>query len=157
QEVVVYTMDMKREHVRLLRERKLPWVTPTPSADADWVVGTSKGWWGENPLPPQPIYGYQITDPEETGAKLRVVLTGSNHAREDPACWSLHGMIDCLVSNDPAAAVLRRKLVFFVYPVVNPDGKLYAHSPVHRRMREFRSVNGNPDLSAAGESNHNRV
>lgn len=69
QDVEVYSMEMKREHVRLLRARELPWVKGTESADAEWVVGHSKGWWGENPLPPQPIFGYRITDPDAAGSK----------------------------------------------------------------------------------------
>lgn len=157
QEVVAYSKPMKREHVRSLRARNLPWIMPTPSANADWVVGFSKGWWGPDPapIPPQPIFGYRITDPDATGPKQHVVLTGSNHAREDPACWSLHGMIEFLVSTDPRAAELRRHFIFDVYPVVNPDGKLYLEVP--HRSPNFRSVNGNPELTAAGESNHNRV
>jgi len=157
QEVVAYSMPMKREHLRSLRERGLPWVVPTPSADADWVVGWSKGWWGPDPAPisPQPIFAYRITDPEASGPKQHVVLVGSNHPREDPACWSLHGMVEFLVSEDPQARELRQHFVFDVYPAVNPDGKL--HLEVPPRSPGFRSVNGNPELSAAGESNHNRV
>ncbi len=155
QEVAVYSMAMKREHVRRLRERNLPWVAPTASADGDWVIGYSKGLREEIDIPPQPIFGYQITDPEADGDKLRVVLIGSNHPREDPACWSLHGMVDFLVSEDPRAIELRRRAVFYVYPVVNPAGKLYSLSPEHRRV--FKSTNGNPELSAGGETNHNRV
>jgi hypothetical protein len=156
QDVEVYSMDMKREHVRQLRARRLPWMSGTKSADADWVVGYSKGWWGENPLPPQPIFGYRITDPDAAGPKQRVVLAGGNHPREDPACWTLHGMVEFLVSDDPQAGELRQGFEFLVYPAINPDGKLYL-SPDYRSMKEFRSINGNPEMSAAGESNHNRV
>ncbi len=157
QQVVVYSMTMKSNHVRQLQARKLPWVSGTASADADWVVGYSKGWWGRLPIPPQPIYGFQITDPESAGPKQKVVLAGCNHAREDPACWTLHGLIDFLVSDEPQARELRRGFEFLVYPALNPDGKLYLESPEHRGMREFRGTNGNPEISAAGESNHNRL
>ncbi len=157
QKVVVYSMLMKREHVRRLQARKLPWVTGTESADAGWVAGFSKGWQGRLPIPPQPIYAFRITDLEASGPKQKVVLAGSNHAREDPACWTLHGMIEFLVSDDPQAREIRRGFEFLVYPVLNPDGKLYLQSQAYRDMREFRSTNGNPELSSAGESNHNRI
>ncbi len=153
-EVVAYTMEMKKAHVRQLLDRGLPWVVPTASADGDLVIGRSFGWSGEPELPPQPIFGYSITDPRAGGEKWRVVLIGGNHAREDPACWSLHGMIEFLVSGDPRARELREKVVFYVYPSVNPDGKWHIVSPEHRALM---TINGNPELRAAGENNHNRV
>jgi hypothetical protein len=154
QEVVAYSIEMKARHVRSLRERELPWVLPAPSADENFVIGLSRGWPEEPETAPLPIFGYMITDPEIDDPKLRIVLVGSNHAREHPACWTLHAMVEFLVSDDPRAQALRREAVFYVYPVVNPDGKTYLYSEKHR---DFLTVNGSPEIVAAGENNHNRL
>lgn len=150
QECVAYTMDMKIRHVETLLERNLPWVSPVPSAGEDLIVGRSHGWSGDPEIEPQPIFGYMITDPDFDGPKLKVVLTGSNHAHEPPACWTLHGMVEFLVSDDPRSEALRQRAIFYVYPVVNPDGKV-------EMLTDRSNVNGNPELRAGGERNHNRV
>lgn len=152
QECVAYTMEMKIRHVESLRERNLPWFLPTASADEEMVIGRSGGWSEDPRIDPQPIYGYMITDTNSVGPKLKVVLVGSNHAHEPPACWTLHGLVEFLVSDDPRAETLRRHAVFYVYPVVNPDGKVAVN-----QSGPIRSVNGNPELRAAGKTNHNRV
>jgi hypothetical protein len=151
-EIVAYTMEMKSEHVRRLCARNLPWLLPAARADDALLIGHSKGSPGW--IPPQPIFGYRITDPEVTQDKLQVVLVGSNHPREDTACWTLHGMIEFLVSDDPLAQALRQRVVFHVYPVVNPDGKWHLVSSGHAALM---TVNGSPELKVVGQTNHNRV
>lgn len=151
-ECVAYTMDMKIRHVESLRDRGV--IFPVPSADEGMVIGRSHGWSDDPEIEPQPIFGYMVTDPEVGGSKLKVVLIGSNHPHEHPACWTLHGMAEFLASDDPRAKALRRHAVFYVYPVVNPDGKV---AVLANRGGPFRNVNGNPELQAAGETNHNRV
>lgn len=165
--VAAYTPEMVARHSRRVGES--PWVTPTPSADERMVLGHTPGWPG-NPdypddpeIPPQEILGYQITDPEASGPKLKVVLASGNHATEFTGNWVLEGMVNFLAGSDPRAALLRRKAVFLVYPDVNPEGRYQA---VHRidlsaapdpnagtNMRK----RGNPELYAAGERDHNRV
>ncbi len=146
-----YTMRMKGDHVRSLLDS--PWVISTASADENLIIGQSRGWEANPYIFPQPIYGYKITDPETDGDKLSVVLAGGNHGREHPACWALHAMVDFLVSDDPRAAALRRKAVFYVYPAVNPDGK----SLLWSREDPFHHADGSPELAAAGHRNHNRI
>lgn len=154
QDVVAYTMKMKEDHVKNLKERQLPWVAPTNSSDEDFVVGYSYGWPGEPKIDPLPLFGYQITDPHVSETKTKVVIVGGNHAREDPACWTLHGLIDFLVSDDPRAKTIREHVIFYIYPVVNPDGKQFLLSQEHAALM---TVNGNPEIKAAGETNHNRL
>lgn len=154
-QVVAYTMEMKVRHVESIRQRKLSWVSATPSADPNWVIGKSKGRQDEPSIPPQPIFGFKVTDPDtDPSAKQKVVLVGSNHPREDPACWTLHGLIEFIVSEDPRAKRLRKEFEFLIYPVVNPDGKWHIHGPDYRKVM---TINGNPELKEAGETNHNRV
>lgn len=154
QEVVRYSMQMKKDHVEAIRSRQLPWTSPTRSADPNWVIGYSHGWPDNPKIEPQELYGYTITDEKSTQQKLQVILVGSNHAREDPGCWALHGLVEFLLSDDPRADLLRKHVIFYVYPVVNPDGKLFYLSSDHAGSM---TVNGNPELKAAGETNHNRV
>src|SRR5699024_7406933 len=152
-DVVAYTMKMKEDHINNLKKRQLPWISPTHSGDEEFVVGHSYGWPGELKIDPLPLFGYQITDPHAEGYKLKVVVAGSNHAREDPACWALHGLVDFLVSDDPRAKAIREHTIFYIYPAVNPDGKQFLLSQEHESLM---AINGNPELQAAGETNHNR-
>ncbi|MDY0167264.1 MAG: M14 family zinc carboxypeptidase [Thermoguttaceae bacterium] len=138
-----YTVEMTAEHTAQVS--RSPYVAPTPSADEHFVIGQTKGW-PENPaIPPQDLLAYQITDPAATGEKIRVVLTTGNHNTEHSGSWAFQGMVDFLISDEPEAAALRRKAVFYVYPLVNPDGRF------------TRQGRGNPELAAAGIKDHNRV
>ncbi len=175
-----YTLEMKAAHVARLRE--LPWVMPTPSADENLVLGQSHGWpegeeipgwpyddYGDPAVPPQDIFGYMITDPEVDGPKVKVVLVDGNHASEMHGSWGLHAMVDFLASEDPRAATLRRKAVFFVYPMVDPDGR-YHQSRIRTMPAQSRyPIRGNPQMYAAwaaepdrwrpvaGRPDHNRI
>ncbi len=169
-----YTVEMVAEHARRLRD--LPWVRPSATADSHLVLGRSHGWPEDKPLvgwqmgdpavPPQKVFGYVITDwdtpdviqtDEGETRKLRVVLVAGNHPVEMHGDWALHGMISFLVSDDPRAATLRRRAVFYVYPMVNPDGRyLQVRRPTVPPDLWVRT-RGNPEMYAAGERDHNRV
>ncbi len=160
----VYTARMKAEHVE--RVRRSPYASPTPSANEDFVIGYSSGATDPdliyeaahippitdragNPaadikIAPQPLFGYRITDSEADGEKRTIVLTAGNHT-EPTGCWSLHTVIEFLLGDDPRAAEMRRKTEFYVYPLVNPDGR-YILSRVQ-----------SPEVVGAGWHNHNRV
>ncbi len=108
-----------------------PWVSPTPSADASFVIGlsndgtlTDKG----RPVPQHEIYGYKISDPSATGSKQVVVLTTGNHPNETTGTYTFQGMVDFILSDDPRAAALRQAADFYVYPTSNPDGRWAGHS-----------------------------
>ena len=51
-----------------------------------------------------------------------VVITARVHPGESNASWIMHGIIDFLTSDDPMAVGLRRKFVFKIVPMLNPDG-----------------------------------
>ena len=153
-DVVAYTMKMIEDYAKNLKNRQLPWVAPTHSADEDFVVGYSYGWPEVPKIDPSPFFGYQITDPKVDGDKLKIVIVGGNHGREDPACWALHGLTDFLVSNDSRAKEIRENVIFYIYPAVNPDGRQFLLSEEHAALMD---VNGSPELRAGGENNHNRV
>jgi hypothetical protein len=108
-----------------------PWVSPTPSADANLVVGFSNDGTLTDlgrPVPQLPIYGYLISDASAPGPKTVVVLTTGNHPNETTGTYTFEGMVDFLLSEDPRAAALRRVADFYVYPNSNPDGRWAGHA-----------------------------
>lgn len=158
-----YTVAMKEAH--LARVRQSPYVTPTASADARLVIGTTRGWQADDypfdidgaedhmvtvyadfpEIPSHPLYGFRITDPETVNPAVTVVLTDGSHNTEHTGSWAFEGMIDFLLGDDPRADALRRHAVFTVYPMVNPDGR-------------FTLVGRcNPEIIAAGWLDHNRM
>lgn len=61
--------------------------------------------------------------------KLYVVLTARVHPGECPSSHMMHGCIDFLLNrSDPRAAALRQRFVFFIVPMINPDGVIRGHS-----------------------------
>ncbi|HRX86024.1 MAG TPA: M14 family zinc carboxypeptidase, partial [Phycisphaerae bacterium] len=108
-----------------------PWVTPTPSADANFVLGlsndgtlTDKG----RAVPQLNMYGYLISDPSAPGPKTVVVLTTGNHPNETTGSYTFNGMVDFLLSDDVRAEALRAVADFYVYPNCNPDGRWAGHA-----------------------------
>lgn len=178
--VPAYTLDMIDSYIQSIRD--LPWVMPTPSADENMILGKTPGWpegkelsWpDDNPLqkwdeldpfvPPQNIYGFMITDPDEDGEKIKVILTGGIHPVEYNGNWALHAMLEFLISDNPKAHEIRRNVIFYVYPSTNPDGRYLAQKRldmddlIRPHPEDLPAVvRGNPELYAAGEIDMNRV
>lgn len=122
----------------------VPYVVPTASGDADLVVDFSNGWEPDR-IPVHPLYGYRITDPFRAQPKQTVVMISGNHNAEHSGNWVLQGVVDFWISDDPVAELLRGNSDLYVYPMVNPDGRL---TGIGR---------GNPELAAQGLTDHNRV
>ena len=116
-----------------------PCVSPTRSASADLIIGQGAGGVDDlgRTIAPQNIYAFKITDPNATGPKKKVVLVGGNHSGEPIGNIGLEGMIDFLLSGRPAANELLQNAEFYVYPMVNPDGRYAGY---------YRSSPQNPDL-----------
>ncbi|MEQ9461492.1 MAG: M14 family zinc carboxypeptidase [Phycisphaeraceae bacterium] len=102
-----------------------PWVSPTLSGDANFVLGQSPGGIDDigRQISPSDLYGYKITDGGVAGVKEKVVLASGVHPNEGPAGHVLEGIVNFLVSDDPRATALREAAEFYVYPLVNPDGR----------------------------------
>ncbi len=118
-----YPVERVTAHIESLQHS--PWVFSTPSSDEDFIIGLSPGGIDDRgrTIGPLPLYGFMITDPAADGEKERIVFCSGVHANEVLAGYVLEGLIEWLVSDDPRAAALRREVEFFVYPMVNPDGR----------------------------------
>jgi hypothetical protein len=117
-----------------------PYVSPTLSSNANLVVAQSPGGiddLGRN-IAPKDLYGFKVTDASAVGPKEKVVLISGVHANETLGNHTLEGLIDFLVSADPRAAELRKKAEFYIYPMVNPDGRFagYNRSTVQHEDRD---------------------
>jgi len=77
-------------------------------------ISTSQG--GRN------LYCIKIEEPGYYGNRLELIITGRSHPCETQASWHVKGMIDWLLSSDPAAVEYRRKTIIHFFPMTNPDG-----------------------------------
>jgi hypothetical protein len=104
-----------------------PFVSPTPSGGTDFVIGSIPN---TTPYGPSDLdlYGMKITDSDAEGLKTKVVLTAGDHSSETAGNWTLEGMIDFVLSDDPRASLLRQNTEFFVYPQLDPLGRLEGFS-----------------------------
>lgn len=121
-----------------------PWVSPSPSADPNFVLGLSNDGTltdlGRS-VPRLPVYGYLISDPTP-GPREIVVITTGNHPNETTGSYTFEGMIDFILSDDPRAARMRELADFYVYPNSNPDGRWAGHA---RTSVENPNVDHNRD------------
>ena len=60
-------------------------------------------------------------------SKKAVVLTSRVHPGETNSSYVIKGSIDFLLSNSHQARALRRKFVFKIVPMLNPDGVIYGN------------------------------
>jgi cytosolic carboxypeptidase protein 2/3 len=64
-----------------------------------------------------------ITDFSESNKKKKtIVMCGRMHPGETNASWIMHGFIRFLVSNTFQAKDLRKRIIFKIVPMLNPDG-----------------------------------
>ncbi len=71
----------------------------------------------------RPIEHLLITDssfPDDD--KIGVWIIGRQHSAEVTASFTVEGLVDFLLSDDPVANTLRRGVLFNIVPMVNPDG-----------------------------------
>lgn len=155
-----YSLARAESHVASIAAS--PYVTPTTTGDTNLVVGQSPGGIDDigRVIPSSDLYGYRITDTAATGNKAKIVLAGGVHSNETLANHTLEAMVDYLLSDDLGAALLRRRAEFFVYPMVNPDGRLagYNRSTVeHVSLDPNRSWDppnyaGQTEIAAIGDA-----
>lgn len=57
-----------------------------------------------------------------------IVISARVHPGETPASWVMRGALDYLVSDTPGARMLRTNYVFFIVPMLNPDGVIFGNN-----------------------------
>lgn len=103
-----------------------PYVGSTISSNSDLVIGQSPGGVDDlgRTIAPRDMWGFKITDSSTPSAgKTQIVLTSGLHANEVLGTHTLEGTLDWLLSDDSRAAELRKVAEFYVYPMLNPDGR----------------------------------
>ncbi|XP_075925034.1 uncharacterized protein LOC116945163 isoform X2 [Petromyzon marinus] len=82
---------------------------------------------------------------EEHAGKLGVVLTARVHPGESQASWIMKGALDFLTSDEPSAQELRRKVVFKIVPMLNPDGVIVGNYRCSLSARDLNRNYRHPD------------
>lgn len=92
-----------------------------PAVIDRWEIGQS--------VQGRPIEAIRIADPSGRPLNERRGLwaISRQHAGETSASFTLEGMVNFVLSDDPAAAALRQSAALTVIPLVNPDGAVLGH------------------------------
>jgi hypothetical protein len=131
-----------------------PYVSPTISANSDLVIGQSPGGIDDlgRTIAPRDMWAFKITDSATPAAgKTQIVLTSGLHAQEVLGTHTLR------------ASELRKVAEFYVYPMLNPDGRFagYNRSTVQNPNQDpnccwsptaSSNWQSKPDLKLSGEA-----
>ena len=96
------------------------------------------------------VYSLKITDPcVSDSLKKKVVVMTGQHGGERRGMVVESGVLAFVDSNDPNAQILRKKCVFYFFPMMNPDG-VYGgggrfNSTSHDLNREWADSNANTE------------
>ncbi|RNF23783.1 metallo-peptidase, Clan MC, Family M14 [Trypanosoma conorhini] len=80
----------------------------------------------------------------ETGKKV-VLVSGRVHPGEVTASHGIHGVISFLLSRDPHAALVREYFIFYIVPMLNPDGVARGHSRLDQNGFNLNRCYNNPN------------
>lgn len=69
-----------------------------------------------------------ITDFQTTKEKKNILITGRMHPGESNSSHMLEGFIQFLSGNNKEAQELRKRVNFFIVPMVNPDGVIIGNT-----------------------------
>ncbi len=98
-----------------LQKRLNDWVAKIPNVAKLEAIGQS--------TQGRPMQLLTITDPNtDNSSKKRIWIQGRIHTSESPASWHLDGFIDGILANTPEAEAIRKSIIFYINPYVNPDG-----------------------------------
>jgi murein tripeptide amidase MpaA len=90
------------------------------------------------------VYCFTITNTEVSSAsKQTIVLTARTHPGETVSSHIMQGFLDALLNSSVESQLLRRKFIFRVIPMINPDGVVlgnyrlsYSGHDLNRKWKE---------------------
>lgn len=140
QNTVYVAMDIPYTYTDLMADVSLWDASPHCTAEALSYGGQTGSQGGRH------IYHLHIEEPGYYTDRLHLVLTARSHPGEPQASHHLKGMVDWILSSDPAAVDFRRRSTIDVFPMVNPDGvfhgRIRAYDDGHDANRRFDPVSG---------------
>jgi len=82
-----------------------------------------------------------ITDPSVPDEdKKTILILAMQHAGEDAGGFFAEGMIDFLLSDDPEAQNARKKFIYHIVPMMNPDGIFDGISRYNAAMEDLNNI-----------------
>jgi hypothetical protein len=71
----------------------------------------------------RPLYLVTVAEPDPSAPERPVVwIVARQHAFETGGSWSMEGLLEFLLADNPEAARIRRQVTFKLCPMLNPDG-----------------------------------
>jgi murein tripeptide amidase MpaA len=67
-------------------------------------------------------------DDPEWQKKRIVYIQGRLHPGETASSWIIHGLISFLISRSRVSSELRKRLIFKIVPMCNPDGVIIGNT-----------------------------
>jgi hypothetical protein len=78
---------------------------------------------GNSSIRKLPLTYFKITDKSTPdGGKKKLFLIGREDAYEAGGSWAIEGIMKFLLSNDPVAKEMLKKMVFVIFPIFSVDG-----------------------------------
>jgi Predicted carboxypeptidase len=68
-----------------------------------------------------------IDKKDDHDSKKCIILTARVHPGESNGSYMMKGLLDYLTSDSREAKILRKKFIFKVIPMLNPDGVIYGN------------------------------
>ncbi|KAK4886667.1 hypothetical protein RN001_002938 [Aquatica leii] len=65
---------------------------------------------------------------ERTNSKKAIIITARVHPAETPSSWMMKGVLDFITSNSSIAKELRKRFIFKLVPMLNPDGVIVGNT-----------------------------
>lgn len=101
-----------------------------------------------NPVPLLTITDFS-DGPAAVALRPFIVLSARVHPGETNASWMMRGLLDMLTSSAPVAVELRKRVVFKVVPMLNPDGVINGSHRTNLAGLDLNRVWAEPALSTA--------
>lgn len=92
---------------------------------------------------------------DENPGKKKIWVLGRQHPGESMASFFMEGLINRLLDgNDPVSRVLLQKAVFYIVPLINPDGAIVGNLRANAAGINLNREWANPDPAKAPEVFH---